>query len=124
MDTEHSRTYTRYLHSAAWFAKRRAVLKERGRRCQGCGTTTRTLEVHHLTYEHLGHERDGDLQVLCHPCHEQADRERARRQEQEHWRRRVYAWASRVHGEYWDETIPWEVVEGQFTRWLEQKGYA
>jgi hypothetical protein len=25
--------------------------------------------VHHLTYAHLGHERDEDLQVLCVACH-------------------------------------------------------
>ncbi len=29
-----------------------------------------SLEVHHLTYERLGAERDEDLQALCWSCHE------------------------------------------------------
>src|SRR4051812_47555513 len=29
-----------------------------------------TLEVHHKTYERLGHERDEDLVALCWNCHD------------------------------------------------------
>ena len=34
-----------------------------------CGVKHR-LQVHHLTYERLGNERDEDLKVLCWACHE------------------------------------------------------
>lgn len=27
------------------------------------------FNVHHMTYEHLGYERDEDLILLCSPCH-------------------------------------------------------
>ena len=27
------------------------------------------LDVHHLTYERLGREKDEDLRVLCRACH-------------------------------------------------------
>lgn len=29
-----------------------------------------TLDVHHLSYEHLWNERMNELQVLCRACHE------------------------------------------------------
>jgi hypothetical protein len=60
--------YAVYLQSAEWRAKRAEKLAEVGHRCQGCPETDR-LEVHHLTYERVGHERMGDLMVLCHWCH-------------------------------------------------------
>ena len=37
-------------------------------RCQKC-ESRRGLDVHHTTYERLGHEWDSDLQVLCRDCH-------------------------------------------------------
>lgn len=57
-----------YMASPEWKAKRKEKLQEVGQRCQGCSSDER-LEVHHLTYERLGHERLEDLMVLCHTCH-------------------------------------------------------
>lgn len=60
--------YQRYLQSAAWKTTRRLALERNGYRCSGCDETEH-LEVHHLTYERLGHERPTDLMVLCGFCH-------------------------------------------------------
>jgi 5-methylcytosine-specific restriction endonuclease McrA len=61
-------TYSEYLRSDRWAAKRSAALKHHGHRCGICGSV-RSLEVHHLTYKRLGREKMKDLQVLCCDCH-------------------------------------------------------
>src|SRR5207253_1892600 len=43
---------------------RRKALAYHGARCAVC-KTTRRLQVHHLTYERLGHERMSDFKILC-----------------------------------------------------------
>ena len=55
------------------------ILRRAGGRCERC-RKRRPLEVHHLTYERLGCERDEDLLVLCPPCHRAADKEREERE--------------------------------------------
>ena len=60
--------YRDYLHSAAWAKKRSRVHMRSGYRCEWCGGRGR-LQVHHLTYERLGHERLSDLVDLCPRCH-------------------------------------------------------
>lgn len=63
--------YAEYIRSPAWAEMREARLKFDGRRCVDCredGTASR-LEVHHLTYDRLGHERIEDLVTLCNCCH-------------------------------------------------------
>lgn len=54
------------------------------------------LQMHHLTYERLGHERDEDLVLLCKECHRAADRERERAQPQ--FESRLRAWAMKTYG--------------------------
>lgn len=61
--------YSEYLKSAGWQTRRAAALKRAGHRCQVCNGDKR-LEVHHRTYERLGHERAADLVVLCRDCHQ------------------------------------------------------
>lgn len=72
--------YENYLQSAAWAATRLRRLNLAGHQCEfreeldwhprhrvygeRCTETTR-LEVHHLRYDTLGNESDGDLEVLC-----------------------------------------------------------
>lgn len=72
--------YELYLRSDAWQAKRAAVLERAGRHCERCpagsGRFPVALDVHHLTYAHLGDEALEELEALCRPCHELADRER------------------------------------------------
>jgi len=62
------RRYYAYLGGTIWRHRRKLALVRVGSRCEDCGGTKK-LEVHHLTYERLGHELPEDLQVLCKPCH-------------------------------------------------------
>ena len=61
--------YHEYIVSPAWFARREAIFKNRGRQCERCGSTEE-IQVHHLNYKRVGRERDKDLEVLCRGCHE------------------------------------------------------
>ncbi len=63
--------YAKYLKTNAWHKKRKEILDIRGHKCEepGCGATT-NLQVHHLTYERLYHERISDFKVLCRKHHE------------------------------------------------------
>lgn len=60
--------YDDYMKSVEWEEKRQLRLRMDGFRCFKCGTAV-NLQVHHITYERLGHERMGDLITLCEPCH-------------------------------------------------------
>lgn len=62
-------TYSEYLKTDHWQFQRRRALILGDRKCRICGSQDR-LETHHNTYERLGHERDSDLVVLCHNCHQ------------------------------------------------------
>ena len=69
--TERRESYQRYLMTAEWQAKRKAVLAREQYVCQGCGTS-RATEVHHLSYEHVGRELLYQLVALCGECHRTA----------------------------------------------------
>lgn len=58
-----------YMQTAQWRMIRAKVLKRCGGICEGCGDRPAT-QVHHLTYERLGHEMLFDLVGLCRQCHE------------------------------------------------------
>lgn len=60
--------YQVYLLSRRWRATRNRALRLAHFTCQRCGSRRR-LEVHHRTYERLGHELDRDLEVVCFSCH-------------------------------------------------------
>ena len=65
-------TWQRYLRSKAWAAKRLEAIIKAGFRCHACGRKqfdTSKLQVHHLSYDHLGAELDSDLEVMCERCH-------------------------------------------------------
>jgi hypothetical protein len=61
--------YPDYLRTAHWSHTRRRALLRAGRQCQRCEISDVQLEVHHLTYDRLGRESEGDLIVLCRRCH-------------------------------------------------------
>lgn len=61
--------YAAYLRTPHWAAMRAAALAYAERRCQLC-YSSEAVEVHHRTYERVGHERPADLTVLCAKCHE------------------------------------------------------
>jgi hypothetical protein len=61
--------YDEYLRSPEWQERRQKALAFSGHRCQMNREHTTQLQVHHNTYERLGHERPSDLIVLCDTCH-------------------------------------------------------
>lgn len=67
---------TGYLNSEHWKIVRRQALQAASYRCQHCAKSER-LDVHHRTYERLGAEEPGDLEVLCRSCHEQEHEQEA-----------------------------------------------
>jgi hypothetical protein len=66
-----SLAYENYLHSAEWITLRTRIVEKRGAWCEQCGSTGR-IELHHLTYERLGHELESDVRLLCFDCHRAA----------------------------------------------------
>ena len=62
-------TYSEYIQSDGWKVRRLRALALAKNHCQVCRATTH-LDVHHNTYERLGHEADDDLFVLCRSCHD------------------------------------------------------
>ena len=60
--------YSEYLKTEWWQQRRAKALARAEHRCQVCNSD-KMLEIHHRTYERLGHERDADLIALCHDCH-------------------------------------------------------
>jgi HNH endonuclease len=66
-------TYQQYIASAAWQlgASRLEELRLSGFRCRTCnrGRDAIELQVHHRTYERMGHELVSDLTTLCVECH-------------------------------------------------------
>lgn len=61
--------YTEYLRSDWWQWKRMHAIDRARGHCELCQQSG-SLEAHHVTYDHLGCERNHELVVLCKPCHE------------------------------------------------------
>lgn len=59
--------YETYLQSPEWAATRLRAFRQAKRKCAGCGK--RAEQVHHRSYERLGHEDDRDLVAVCDGCH-------------------------------------------------------
>lgn len=69
-NSRHTSQYQKYMRSTKWEDKRQEAFEVHGKQCNRCGGF-RDLQVHHLTYERLGHEdAKTDLEVLCLACHE------------------------------------------------------
>jgi hypothetical protein len=66
-----SEHYEAVMRSPGWRRRRFRALRRAGRRCQACGARG-ALDVHHLSYAHLGDERPYELAVLCEACHTRA----------------------------------------------------
>lgn len=65
--------YREQLLHPNWQRKRLERLEASGWACECCEDTTSTLHVHHRRYvkgRQVWEYDDGDLQVLCAPCHE------------------------------------------------------
>ena len=125
--------YTKRMRSASWRRLRDAKIRDAGNRCERCGASGHVvqLQVHHLDYTRLGHERLADLQVLCPDCHARADQERVERQAVDLLRRKrasaLYrgfaSWMDKTHGKGWQRLRP-EAVQAakrDFLRWLRHR---
>lgn len=85
----HSLAYELYMRSALWRLRRALWWSASDRRCERCGHALvlhkrdahggeRVLTVHHRDYRRLWHERRGDVELLCWPCHRTIDAWRSR----------------------------------------------
>ena len=66
--------YKEWVLSPAWRRIRNAKLKDSGYKCELCGSA-KNLQVHHITYEHIGDEPLDDLLTVCNKCHKKLHRE-------------------------------------------------
>ena len=60
--------YDEYLKSPHWQRMATLARERAGNRCQVCNADV-LMEVHHRTYERMGHEQLEDLTALCPRCH-------------------------------------------------------
>lgn len=67
-DSDWKAKYEAYMQSEKWKVKRQAVLERDNYVCQGC-LKNRAVQVHHLSYAHLGNEPLWDLTSVCLDCH-------------------------------------------------------
>ena len=58
-----------YLKSDYWKSLRLKTIAARDFKCEICGSES-SLEIHHISYDHLGNELDSDLMCLCRNCHQ------------------------------------------------------
>lgn len=68
MDDYRARYYE-YLQSDWWKKTRDKCIEAAGHHCYCCNKPYE-LQVHHITYEHVGMERDHEIICLCKNCHE------------------------------------------------------
>jgi hypothetical protein len=61
--------YGEYLSSDLWAQMRMKVIQRAGGICEGC-LERPAIEVHHLSYEHIGNEFLFELVAVCKHCHE------------------------------------------------------
>lgn len=110
MNKEMRQQYLRVIRSERWRLIKQRVVRERGNKCEGCGESGCRLDLHHDTYERLGHELLSDLRLLCRDCHRAEDIFRAERgrQRSEDAYSSAYYWGcvngymSRRYGEDWE----------------------
>jgi hypothetical protein len=60
--------YEHYLQSEEWQQKRQRVLERANFLCEGCREQP-AVQVHHLTYDHVGREFLFELVAVCGACH-------------------------------------------------------
>ena len=62
------KNYSKYLHTKHWHTIRTGKMESVGGACEYCGLPAN--DVHHLHYNTLWRESNGDLEALCRTCHE------------------------------------------------------
>ena len=116
MSDRRTLVYLARIASPGWRRLKERLIEVRGHVCEECGSEHRALDVHHLSYDRLGHERMSDLQLLCRDCHEEADLLRAARTAFE----RGLATYARKKYVANGLSVPAD-IRNEFTRWREKK---
>ena len=122
-DDEWRKKYQAHMKSSRWKNTRHALFRLRGKKCEACGSNHPSLEVHHITYERLGHERFADLKIVCKAYHEEEDRKReaaSRRKKEDARMDRAFAtWFEKRTGRsaFYADSSDRE----KFEDWLERK---
>ncbi len=64
--------YEHYLRTDHWRALRIRIYDKRKAKCEFCEMVLpkNEFQVHHKTYERVGHEREKDLVLCCQLCHQ------------------------------------------------------
>lgn len=64
--------YKLRVMSEGWRSFKASVIAKRGALCERCGASgsDRRIDLHHLSYKNLGHEKQEDVKLLCHICHQ------------------------------------------------------
>lgn len=61
--------YQEYLHTKYWKNFKYNYKQTHKNECIFCLRKTDKLDVHHLSYENLGKEKEEDVCLLCYHCH-------------------------------------------------------
>lgn len=118
--------YDEYMKSTQWRNISNAMKKHANYTCAHCKKRLTILDVHHKTYERFRRERMSDLEVLCKPCHDIADRKRVEKRE-EKGRQIAYdrardTYMTKKYGENYSMTDHLGRDE-EFEEWLDRKYY-
>lgn len=118
--------YEPYLKSDVWLEIRSQAIVRANNKCERCGSNLGKLDVHHITYDHIGgREKPEELQVLCYPCHQKADRIRTiktdERRKNARYRARLEGYAARKYGDNLDIDFDVEEMEIEFITYLYKK---
>lgn len=60
--------YSKYIVSESWKNFTKRFYKKNKKECASCSGKTE-IDIHHMTYERLGHELMEDVVALCNDCH-------------------------------------------------------
>lgn len=112
--------YREYIASKEWYELCKRLKAERHNICDRCGHYYPFLEVHHKTYARLGHERDSDLEVLCHDCHIVADYER-KQQKADVFEKRMLAWAATCYGPNWKQRMSTDRIRNEYRAFINRR---
>jgi hypothetical protein len=116
--------YTAAVRGTRWRNMKQDMIRLRGGRCERCGYQ-HGLELHHRNYDRLGRELISDLELVCHRCHQEADRERARqgqaRTEEARYNTALDTYATKKYGEAWEDWLERDEVAEEFDQWLKRK---
>ena len=122
--------YNAVIGSKRWRRLRQRFMSQYDSKCRRCNwqktqwDKSRTLDLHHRTYERLGQERDEDLELVCSVCHIKADRERAaasqRRSAAALYDAQFDGWATAVYGDDYGSFVDQSMID-HFDDWIERK---